>query len=89
VPHRHGQPIDKPTGKEPVLSIKFAWHGEMKPVSTLLIGTTPEFELALYTLAFFSKKEEVAVELAGYDLSIIVHRLGSEKIGSAYFDLRQ
>jgi rRNA processing protein Krr1/Pno1 len=89
VPHRRGQPIEKPTGKEPVLSVKFSWHGEMKPVSTLLVGTTPEFELALYTIVFFSKKEEVDVELAGYDLSIIVHRLGSEKIGSAYFDLRQ
>lgn len=88
VPHRRGQPASKPTGKEPVLSVKFEWNGEMKPVSTILIGTTPEFELALYTMAYFSKGEKIALELDGYDVNVIVHRLG-DKIGSAFFELRE
>jgi hypothetical protein len=35
-----------------VLSVQFDWKGQRKPVTTLLIGTSPEFELALYTLCF-------------------------------------
>jgi hypothetical protein len=35
-----------------VLSVQFDWKGQRKPLTTLLIGTSPEFELALYTLCF-------------------------------------
>jgi hypothetical protein len=35
-----------------VLSVQFDWKGQRKPVTTLLVGTSPEFELALYTLCF-------------------------------------
>lgn len=92
VPHRRGQPVAKATGKEPVLSIKFAWGGEVKPVSTFLIGTTPEFELALYTMVFFSKKETIVADFADFDVEIICHRFQTrdgDRIGSAYFDVKQ
>jgi poly(U)-specific endoribonuclease len=92
VPHRRGQPTSKVTGKEPVLSLKFAWAGEVKPVSTFLIGTTPEFELALYTMAFYSKKETIVADFAGFDVDVITHRFNTrdgDKLGSAYFDVKQ
>lgn len=37
-----------------VLSVQFSWEGQDKPVTTLFIGTSPEFELALYTLCFLA-----------------------------------
>lgn len=92
VPHRRGQPTAKATGKEPVLSLKFAWAGEVKPVSTFLIGTTPEFELALYTMAFYSKKDAICADFAGFDVDIITHRFNTrdgDRLGSAYFDVKQ
>ncbi|KAJ3143995.1 hypothetical protein HK101_002898 [Irineochytrium annulatum] len=47
-----------PTGREHVLSLQMAWRGDVKPVSTFLIGVSPEFEMALYTLCFFAGPEE-------------------------------
>jgi hypothetical protein len=40
-----------------VLSVQFDWKGQRKPVTTLLIGTSPEFELALYTLCFVAGED--------------------------------
>ena len=32
------------------MSVQFAWGAEVKDVSSIWVGTSPEFELALYTL---------------------------------------
>lgn len=32
--------------------MQLAWKGELKQVSTFFMGTSPEFEFALYTLYF-------------------------------------
>ena len=33
-----------------MVSVQFSWGAEVKDVSSIWIGTSPEFELALYTL---------------------------------------
>ena len=38
---------------EQFLTIQFEWHGQEKFVSSTLIGTSPEFEMALLTMCFF------------------------------------
>jgi hypothetical protein len=38
--------------KAKIIKIKFDLDGMRKAVSSLLIGTTPELELALYTICF-------------------------------------
>lgn len=35
---------------EQLLSINFEWRGVEKDASTIFVGTSPEFELALYTM---------------------------------------
>lgn len=35
---------------ERLVSVQFAWGAEVKDVSSIWVGTSPEFELALYTL---------------------------------------
>ena len=32
------------------MSVQFAWGAEVKDVSSIWVGTSPEFEMALYTL---------------------------------------
>jgi poly(U)-specific endoribonuclease len=46
------------------------WGPEKKDVSSIFIGTSPEFELALYTLCFVAGAEENIVTVAGYELKI-------------------
>ncbi len=40
-----------------MISLQFDWGRERKEVSSIFIGTSPEFELALYTLCFVAGAE--------------------------------
>ena len=50
--------------------MQFTWKGQAKPVTTLMIGTSPVFELALYTLCFAAGQERNRVTIDRYDLLI-------------------
>ncbi|KAI9089157.1 hypothetical protein K1719_029436 [Acacia pycnantha] len=49
-PRRRGEIPDSETQ---LLTIQFEWHGVLKSLSSTLVGVSPEFELALYTLCFY------------------------------------
>ena len=56
--------------QDQILGIQFTWKGQKKPVTTLMVGTSPEFELALYTLCFAAGQERNHVTIDRYDLLI-------------------
>ncbi|GJM86308.1 hypothetical protein PR202_ga02157 [Eleusine coracana subsp. coracana] len=80
-PKRRGELPDSETQ---LLTIQFEWHGVLKTVSSTLIGVSPEFEIALYTLCFFAGGEDNHVEIGPYSVIIKCYRLGDDKIGSAF-----
>lgn len=56
------------------------------------IGTSPEFELALYTMSFLMGNEDNKVEIAGYDVNVKCYKFtdkysGKTYIGTAYPEL--
>ncbi len=63
-------------GQDRVLSVNFSWKGEPKPVTSIFVGTSPEFEFALYSLAFLCGAERTNVLIDGYDLCIRAYRWG-------------
>jgi poly(U)-specific endoribonuclease len=67
-----------------MLTVQFEWHGVLKSVSSTLIGVSPEFEVALYTLCFFVGGEDNRVDIGTYTVNIKCYRLGNNKIGSAF-----
>eukprot|EP01108_Squamamoeba_japonica_P002296 TRINITY_DN2080_c0_g2_i1.p1 TRINITY_DN2080_c0_g2~~TRINITY_DN2080_c0_g2_i1.p1 ORF type:complete len:108 (+),score=59.84 TRINITY_DN2080_c0_g2_i1:202-525(+) len=87
LPHRRGRAVGSADDDDHVLSLKFAWAGEDKPVSTFLLGSTPEFELALYSMLFFNRREKNRVSLDGVAVDITCYRIKSrygDKVGSAF-----
>ena len=66
----------------------FEWDGALKPVSTSFIGTTPEFELGIYTLVYFCGEDgDNLVELGPYNVNLVCHKFGRGKyahIGTVY-----
>nr|XP_016468102.1 PREDICTED: poly(U)-specific endoribonuclease-B-like [Nicotiana tabacum] len=79
-PRRRGEIPDSETQ---LLTIQFEWNGVLKSVSSSLIGVSPEFEVAIYTLCFFVGGEENHVEIGPYPVNIKCYRLG-DNIGSAF-----
>lgn len=80
-PRRRGEIIDS---KTQLLTTQFEWNGVLKSVSSILIGVSPEFEIALYTLCFFVGGEDNFINLGPYPVNIKCYRLGNNKIGSIF-----
>ncbi|KDP45985.1 hypothetical protein JCGZ_11888 [Jatropha curcas] len=80
LPRRRGQFPDSETQ---LLSIQFEWNGVLKSVSTILVGVSPEFEVALYTLCFYMGGQDNHVELGPYPVNIKCYSFG-DRIGSVF-----
>ncbi|XP_057521077.1 uncharacterized protein LOC130801282 [Amaranthus tricolor] len=80
LPRRNGQ---FPDAETQLLTVQFEWNGVLKSLSSMFIGVSPEFELALYTLCFFAGGEDNHIEVGPYPVNIKCYRMGN-KIGSAF-----
>ncbi|CAN6878531.1 unnamed protein product [Brassica oleracea var. botrytis] len=80
-PRRRGEIPDSETQ---LLTIQFEWNGVLKSVSSTLVGVSPEFELALYTMCFFMGREDNHIQLGPYSVNVKCYRLGNNRIGSAF-----
>ncbi|KAJ3080783.1 hypothetical protein HDU99_007433 [Rhizoclosmatium hyalinum] len=82
----------KPTGNEHVLGFQLEWNGQVKPISTFLIGVSPEYELALYTLVFLAGEDgvPVSIDIDTIECEVVVHQFtnrSGQRIGSAYVSM--
>lgn len=69
------------------MTIKFTWKSGCKPMGSSFIGTSPEFELAMYTVCFLAGGgQDVHLDMDDYDVIIKIHCYGrnNEYIGSCY-----
>lgn len=73
-PKKRGHNEKVPHSCEQFISIQFEWKGAIKNVSSSFIGTSPEFEVALYTLCFFMGETDNVVNLGPYRVNITCHR---------------
>ena len=75
-----------PPISQQLLLIRFEWYGYLKSVSSVFIGTSPEFELALYTMYFLSKQGGSKSKAGPYKISVKAHDFDG-MLGSSYPDL--
>nr|XP_020482558.1 poly(U)-specific endoribonuclease-C-like [Labrus bergylta] len=77
---------DLPDQDDHVLNLQFSWHGLVKPVGSAFIGTSPEFEMALFTVVFLMNTERSTTVLVNIDqcqIELVVIRHG-RSLGTAY-----
>jgi len=53
-----------PESQDQLITVQFNWHGEVKDQSSSFIGTSPAFELALYTMCFLAGEEHNTIEVS-------------------------
>ncbi|EDW05824.1 poly(U)-specific endoribonuclease homolog [Drosophila mojavensis] len=74
--------------KGKVLKVRFTHQGLNKPVDTMFVGTSPELELALYTVCFQLRPDRTCpVSLGNSKFGIVTYSWryrGKSLIGSAY-----
>lgn len=71
-----------------IVKIRTKYSGYDKPVTTMFIGTSPELEMALYTVCFYARPEaNCPVSLGGTKFNIVTHKFkyrGNDLMGTAY-----
>ena len=72
-----------------VVKSVFQWKDMVKPVSSFLIGLSPELELAIYTVcAMFCRQNDVQISLAGNTVNVRTHVFYDEEnkpsLGTAF-----
>lgn len=79
---RHERDVD-PDPRHQLLTIRFEWLGHLKTASSMFVGTSPEFELMLYTMMRVSGEESMKLDLGPYTAQVKVF-VNRGNIGSAF-----
>lgn len=67
-----------------IMTLQFLWNkSTAKPIGSSFIGTSPEFEMALYTIMCLMNQEGTIVKIKKYDVEIVCHKHG-QGVGTAF-----
>lgn len=67
---------------------KFTWNKKMKQIGSFFLGTSPEFDIAIYTVAYLMQFNDLVVNLAGTNIKITCYGINRNRsIGTCYPDI--
>eukprot|EP00057_Strongylocentrotus_purpuratus_P035399 XP_798998.3 PREDICTED: poly(U)-specific endoribonuclease [Strongylocentrotus purpuratus] len=68
------------------LLLQFNWSGQVKTLSSIMYGVSPEFELALFSVCFIARpNDRCTFTINGHDVAIRTWKIEGDKLGAAYF----
>ena len=70
-----------------LIAMQFDWRGtKSKPLCSCFIGSSPEFEIAAYTICLLLDRDgRTDCKIGEYEVELTVHSFGRQrKLGSAY-----
>lgn len=68
-----------------LIAVQFAFKEDKgKPICSCFLGTSPEFEIAVYSILFFTRPGVHDVQLEEYEVEVACKKLGPKHIGTAY-----
>lgn len=74
--------------KGAIIQHNFQWRGSSKPISSMFIGTSPEFEMGVYTLCWIARPDSSSCPMSfgGKKVPVTTWTIGSSKqfVASAY-----
>lgn len=62
--------FSQPDGEERLLQLQLAWDGEIKSITSIIVGSSPEYDFALYTLYFIAGRQRNRAGLLGRSVEI-------------------
>lgn len=79
----------QPDGDDHLITLQFSWQKEVKSVTSMFIGVSPEFEVALYTMCFLNGEKEVDMEMGEFDVTMKTHTFaGGKFLAACYPEIR-
>lgn len=78
---------EAPPPNQQMMIIRFEWLKYLKSVSSMFVGTSPEFEVALYSLMWFAGAKGEQVQLGPYTVEIRMYDYDG-KMTTAFPDLK-
>lgn len=70
-----------------LIAMQFDWRGaKSKPMCSCFIGSSPEFEIAAYTICLLLDRDGIAeCKIGEYEVELTVHSFGQQrKLSTAY-----
>eukprot|EP00210_Caulerpa_lentillifera_P007188 g6878.t1 len=77
-----------PDDDERVLQLQLEWDGEIKSISSIIVGSSPEFDFALYTLYFEAGRRQTRARFVNRNVEIRCYPIHEIYIGTCYVALR-
>ena len=66
--------------------MQLTWQGNLKELTSVVLGASPEFEIAMFTTCFLVAPDTVCrFNLGGSDIGIQTYDQNREYIGTAYW----
>lgn len=75
----------KKTKSNLIFNFRFTWFGTLKPIGSAFFGTSPEFEMSLYTLIYMMGYNHAKIMLDGVQVTITCWPINHNRnIGTCY-----